>query len=125
MKKHYSILYVEDYPIIQSMYHDVLTSHGFKVDVAGDGKKALELVAKNDYDIILLDLLLPNVTGIELLREYLNKQKNSTVVVLTDFDKPETMEEVKGLGVKHYWIKVENTPHLLAERIEHLLEGQS
>jgi CheY-like chemotaxis protein len=122
--KNFKVLYVEDYPVIQAMYHDVLKSHGFSVDVASDGKEALAKLADNSYDVILLDLLLPNVTGVEFLREYIKNHPPASVVVLTDFDKPETVEEVKGLGVKHYWIKVENTPHLLAERLEHLLEDQ-
>lgn len=120
--KNHRILYVEDYPVIQTMYVDVLKSHGFSIDVASDGKQALEKVAEHAYDIVLLDLLLPNVTGMEFLREYIKNNSPLNVVILTDFDKPETVDEVKGLGVKHFWIKVENTPHLLAERLEHLLE---
>jgi DNA-binding response OmpR family regulator len=116
------ILYVEDYPVIQTMYTDVLKTAGFDVDSVGDGKEALEKVKDNEYDLILLDLLLPQVTGVEFLREFTKKDTKTLVAVLTDFDKPETVEEVKSLGVKHYWIKVENTPHLLAQRVEHLLE---
>lgn len=124
MSSKYKILYVEDYPVIQTMYTDVLRAKGFEVDAVSDGKAALEKVATTKYDVILLDLLLPNVTGVEFLREFTKTNDVSTVVVLTDFDKPETVDEVKNLGVKHYWIKVDNTPHLLAQRIEHLLEDK-
>jgi DNA-binding response OmpR family regulator len=119
------ILYVEDYPVIQTMYTDVLKTAGFDVDSVGDGKEALEMVKKNQYDLILLDLLLPHVTGVEFLQEFTKADSDTLVVVLTDFDKPETVKEVKDMGVKHYWIKVENTPHLLAQRIEHLLSEKS
>lgn len=124
MSTKYKILYVEDYPIIQSMYTDVLTAAGFEVDSVNDGKAALAKVADKSYDLILLDLLLPHVTGTEFLHEYVKSNDPAHVVVLTDFDKPETVEEVKSLGVKHYWIKVENTPHLLVQRLEHLLKDK-
>lgn len=126
MAAKYKILYVEDYPIIQQMYHDVLKTHGFEVDAVRDGKQAAAKIKENRYDAVLLDLLLPEVTGLDFLRD-LRKDKDNAeqlVVVLSDFDKPEMVEEVKKLGVQYFWIKVENTPHLLAERLEHLLEDK-
>ena len=117
------ILYIEDYPVVQTMYVDALRSHGFTIDVASDGKTALELVGANTYDVILLDLLLPQVTGIEFLREFRSKNLTGEVVVLSDFDNPGTMKDVADLGVTNYWIKVENTPHLLAQRLDDLLNG--
>jgi CheY-like chemotaxis protein len=115
------ILYIEDYPVVQTMYVDVLRDKGFDVDVASDGKTALELVAKSEYSVILLDLLLPQVTGLDFLREFRAKNYPGEVVVLSDFDNPGTMQETLNLKVAHYWIKVENTPHLLAERLEQLI----
>lgn len=115
------ILYIEDYPVVQTMYTDVIRSKGFEVDVASDGKTALEKVAAHDYDVILLDLLLPQVTGLEFLREFRDKKLPGEVVVLSDFDDPGTVDDVTSLGVKDYWIKVENTPHKLADRLEELI----
>ena len=117
------ILYIEDYPVVQTMYVDALRGHGFTVDVASDGKTALEKVAESKYDVILLDLLLPQVTGLEFLREFRAKNYPGLVVVLSDFDNPGTVDDVTKLGVTNYWIKVENTPHLLADRLEDLLKG--
>jgi two-component system, OmpR family, response regulator len=119
------ILYIEDYPIVQMIYVEVLRKH-FDVDVAGDGKEALEKIKTNKYDVILLDLLLPQVSGVELLREY-NKgghmqDEKTRVIVLSDFDNPATMKEVYELGVKDYWIKVENTPHALVDKLHDLLK---
>lgn len=118
------ILYIEDYPVVQIMYVEVLRKH-FDVDVASDGKEALEKIKQAHYDVILLDLLLPNVTGVEFLRKYLEgghmQDDKTTVIVLSDFDNPDTQKEVLQLGVKHYWIKVENTPYLLVEKLQELL----
>jgi DNA-binding NarL/FixJ family response regulator len=117
------ILYIEDYPVVQTMYVDALRAHGFTLDVASDGKTALELVQANTYDVILLDLLLPQVTGLEFLREFRAKNYPGEVVILSDFDDPGTVEDTQKLDVSNYWIKVENTPHLLADRLDSLIAG--
>lgn len=118
------VLYVEDYPVVQIMYVEVLQKH-FEVDVANDGREALEKIKLQHYDVILLDLLLPNVTGMQFLREYSkgeHKQDDTThVIVLSDFDNPDTQKEVAAFGVRDYWIKVENTPYLLVEKLQKLL----
>ncbi len=115
------ILYVEDYPVVQTMYVDILRKHGFDVDVVSDGKEALEKVAQNTYSLVLLDLLLPQVTGIEFLREFRSKGLPGEVVVLSDFDSPEMMKETADLGVAYYWVKVDNTPYKLVEHIEQVI----
>lgn len=118
------ILYVEDYPVVQQMYLDVLKAAGFDVDTANDGKQALEMSAENSYDIVLLDLLLPHVTGVEFLREFRKKHPKTEVIVLSDFDNPHMVKDVKDLGVEHYWIKVENTPHVLVKKLEEVMNDK-
>lgn len=125
MNSKIKILYVEDYPVIQTMYADALKAKGFTVDSVNDGKAALAKLANTTYDIVLLDLLLPHVTGVEFLREYIKKHDVNNVVVLTDFDKPQTVKEVTDLGVENYWIKVENTPHALADRLVQLVHDRA
>lgn len=119
------ILYIEDYPVVQMIYEEVLKKH-YDVDVASDGKEALEKIKDKHYDVILLDLLLPQVSGIEFLREY-NKgghqqDERTRVIVLSDFDNPATQKEVQELGVKDYWIKVENTPYALVDKLQETLK---
>lgn len=116
------VLYIEDYPVVQTMYVDALRSRGFTVDVASDGKSALEKAAVGAYNVILLDLLLPQLTGVEFLREFRAKQYPGKVVVLSDFDDPIMVQQVGKLGVKDYWIKVNNTPHVLADKLDVLIE---
>lgn len=122
-----AILYIEDYPVVQQIYLEVLRSHGYKVDLAVDGKEALEKVFQNTYDLLLVDLLLPRLSGIEFLKEYRTKfpkgQAGTKVIILTDFDKPETRQEAQELGIDGYWIKVENTPYVLMEKIDQVLAG--
>jgi CheY-like chemotaxis protein len=120
------ILYIEDYPIIQEIYVRVLRDNDFDVDVVSDGAQALEKAKETTYDVILLDLLLPQTNGIEFLAEYRKntqgKPNKTKVIVLTDFDNPETMKQVQDLGIDDFWVKVENTPHALAEKIKEALK---
>jgi CheY-like chemotaxis protein len=119
------VLYVEDYPVVQEIYIAVLKDQGFDVTLAGDGKEAMILAKEKDFDVILLDLLLPQVSGLEFLERYkaidAKKREGTTLIVLTDFDNPATVETVKQFGVEHYWMKVENTPYTLADNLKKLL----
>ena len=116
------ILYIEDYPVVQIMYADVLKQY-FDVDIVADGKQALEKIKTNDYDIVLLDLLLPHEGGLKFLESY-NKldtpAKKARVIILSDFDHPATVKKAKELGVKDYWMKVDTTPHDLVEKLNKL-----
>lgn len=117
------LLLIEDYPVIQDMYGTVLRQEGFEVDVVNDGKAALEKVAQSHYDLVLLDMLLPETNGIEFLKQF--KERGDTkIVALSDFDYKDTVKEAFALGVSKYWIKVENTPHVLAAKLKAFLNGE-
>lgn len=111
-----NILLVEDYPVIQDLYADALKSKGFNVDIAGDGDEALGMIENKDYHFILLDLLLPNTSGIEFL-EKLESGKDTNIIVLSDFAYQKTVEKAFDLGVSNYWLKSENTPSQLADKL--------
>jgi CheY-like chemotaxis protein len=114
------LLLIEDYPVIQDMYGKVLRSEGFDVDIVSDGGEALTKVANEKYDFVLVDLLLPQVNGVEFLEKFRN-HGTTEVIVLSDFDYKDTVEKAHALGVKHYWLKVENQPHDLAKKLKELL----
>lgn len=116
------ILFIEDYPVVQEMYGDVLKTE-FDLTLAADGKEALEKIKAIEFDILLLDLLLPTVGGKEFLiqfRELHPDIKKPRVIVLSDFDNPQTRDELEKLGVVDYWMKVDNTPHELVDKIKAL-----
>ena len=112
------ILLIEDYPVVQELYGKSLEQHGFTVDVAGDGSAALEILKdeKKQYDYILVDMLLPQVSGSEFLEQY-KKRENTKVIVLSDFSDPYTVDKAFKLGVHNYWLKAENAPSQLAEKL--------
>lgn len=122
-----NLLLIEDYPSIQDIYKEVLTKAGHQVEVIADGATALSRLQDNQYDLVILDILLPNLTGVELLRKVQKlKKKNKfpKVLVLSDFDKPELVQEVLKLGAVKYLIKVDYTPAEIVKIIEDVAAGE-
>lgn len=117
------ILIVEDDPVIRSAYKEVLESEGHEVTEAEDGVKALEATASADFDLIMLDILLPNMSGIEFLRKYRRDfgDKGAQVIVLSNVDHPDTVKEAEELGVKEYLTKSHYSMKDLARAISNLL----
>lgn len=115
MKK--QILFIEDYPVIQDLYAGALKKAGFEIDVVGDGEEGLEKIEQKEYDFILLDLLLPKTSGIEFLENYEERPEKTRIIILSDFAYQQTVEKAYKLGVDNYWLKSENTPSQLTEKL--------
>lgn len=77
------VLTVDDSPTIRTFLHGLLSLHGAQVDEASSGREALEMLAKGKYDLVLLDLLLPDVDGIQVLRGLREHDGETAVVMLT------------------------------------------
>ena len=107
------ILIVEDEPQIARFVELELTHEGYEVQKAETGRAGLDLALQNDYDLILLDVLLPELNGLEVLRR-LRAQKNTPVILLTARDA--VMDKVAGLdaGADDYLTKPFAIEELLA-----------
>jgi len=68
------ILQIDDSPVICQLYYDMLGSRGHSVSSVNDGKEGLELVSKNDYDLILLDMCMPQYSGMDFLADLKNQR---------------------------------------------------
>lgn len=100
------ILLLEDNRLLSEMVGEYLESKGFGVDFAGDGIDGLRLATDNSYDVIVLDLMLPRMDGIEVCRRLRNEAKKSTpVLMLTARDR--LSDKVTGLdaGADDYLVK--------------------
>ena len=75
------ILLVEDEDFIRELYVRQLTKEGFQVKSAPDGQTGLNLLAAEPFDLLLLDIMLPGMNGLQLLREF--KSKNPTSPMIT------------------------------------------
>lgn len=115
---------VEDDQAISQMYRIKFETEGFDVETADNGKLGLELAEKMKPDIILLDLMMPEMPGNEMLRSLRKTSwgKTMKVVILTNMGEQEVPEEVKQLGVSAVILKADMTPRQVAELIKQLLK---
>jgi len=111
------ILCIEDEHFISELYDRALTKQGYDVTVIGDGVMALEEAQTNNYDIILLDLMIPNLTGIEILRDLRDPARvppiKAKIIITTNLDQREDVREDIERQADAYLVKAEITPHEL------------
>lgn len=122
MKK---ILFVEDDPFLIEIYSTKLKGAGFSVLVAVDGEEALRKTEDEKPDLILLDIVLPNVDGWEFLRKIGKKEeliKGLKIVVLSNLGQKTDVEKGLELGAIKYLIKAHYTPSEVVEEIEKILK---
>lgn len=116
------ILIVEDYPSLQQIYQTVLAREGYSISLASDGKEALQLAADQDPDLILLDLLMTNMGGLEFLKNYnLTEHPGTKVIVFSNLASPELAQEAKELGAARYLTKAKFTPRELVSTVKEVL----
>lgn len=117
------ILIIEDEENIASFINMELSYEGYKVDTCNDGKDGLNKALENNYDLIILDLMLPTLNGLEVCRR-LRKLKDTPVIMLTARDS--VMDKVSGLqiGADDYIAKPFAIEELLA-RMESILRRTS
>lgn len=108
------LLIVEDSRPLRDSLRDGLAGEGFAVDVAADGRSGLELARNNPYDVLVLDLMLPELDGLDVLAGISGKEQRPHVLVLTARDQVE--DRVAGLnaGADDYLVKPFAFDELLA-----------
>lgn len=111
---------VEDDQAISQMYRFKFEAEGYEVETAENGVLGLELIEKMNPDIVLLDLMMPEMNGDEVLAKMRASSwgKNTKVVVLTNMGEQEIPESVKKLGVSHVILKAAMTPRQVAEVVK-------
>lgn len=116
------ILLVEDDEAIHDMYMMKLQTSGYQIDSAKDGRLARELIVRYKYDLILLDLMLPFVNGLELLQEIkkIDFQKQSAIIIFTNLDNDDMTKQCLALGADLFLVKANTTPKELLRKTEEL-----
>ncbi len=119
----YLILIIEDDPWLIRMYEEKLAREGFRVLKAVDGEEGLKLALEHKVDLILLDLLLPRVSGFEMLARLRQDEsgKNIPVIALTNVAEVTEREKVLELGAKEYLVKAMQTPEEVVKCIRKYL----
>ncbi len=117
------ILVVEDDKFLANIYETKLKLEGFAVAVATDGKQGLELARRLLPDIILLDILLPKMSGFQVLSELKKdeKTKKIPVILLTNLSQKEDIDRGMHMGAADYLIKAHFLPSEVIEKIKEVL----
>jgi DNA-binding response OmpR family regulator len=114
---------IEDDMAIVQMYRTKFENEGYEVATAPDGGTGLELIDQFDPDVILLDLMMPNMNGLDMLKTLRGTPngKDAKVVVLTNMGDTETATRVYKMQANDYIVKAEMTPKQVADRVKALL----
>ena len=117
------ILIVEDDQDVRELYSEVLRDAGFEVAEAIDGESGRKKALDGDYDLLLLDIMLPKVDGLDILRAVREspRVKNKKVVLLTNLGRESIIKEGFALGADGYLIKSEHDPGQLVEEVKRFL----
>ena len=114
------VLLIDDNINLVDMVKQYFSSHAVieVSDIAMDGKEGLSLIESKNYDLVLLDLIMPGMDGIKVLEECAKKGINPRIIVLTSYNSPEVIRKVSGLGIKYFMLK----PFELSDLEEKILE---
>ena len=119
------ILLVEDEDFIRELYTRQLTKAGFAVKSAPDGQAGLETLKAEVFDLLLLDIMLPGMNGLQLLREFKTQNPNSPMItiLLTNLGQEAVIKEGFELGAQAYLIKASYTPDQVVNEVKNALFG--
>ncbi len=119
------ILVVEDTELLRRIYHDKLAQDGYTVLTAGDGLDALAALRANPVDLVLLDLIMPRMGGLDVLENMKADPRTASipVVILTNLGEEGAIERAVELGAADYLIKNSAKPADVAEKIRFVLDN--
>lgn len=116
------ILVVEDDQFLREFYEELLLGEGYEIDSAADGEIALNKIYNTDFDLILLDIMLPKKDGIAILKQLkLRPAKSSKVVVLSNLGQDAVVKQCFELGADGYLIKSSLNPGQVLNEIKNFL----
>ena len=120
-----SILIVEDDRPIADMYGRVLERAGYSVEFATNGGEGLQKARQKPYDLVLLDIMMPEKTGIEVLKELRGEDGNGSpdtkIVILTNLAQDKTSQEALKAQADGYIIKADIVPSQLSDIVGKLI----
>lgn len=118
------VLCVEDEHFISELYARALTKAGYSIDVEADGPTALKKAQTDAYDVILLDLMIPNIDGIQILRILRDPAQTphlkAKIIIITNLEQREEVRADIEKQADGYVIKAEITPHELVDFLNNL-----
>ncbi len=116
------VLNIEDEHFIGQLYERALTRAGYHVTTISDGEAGLKAAMEDTYDIILLDIMVPNLLGIDILGRLRRDVPNlkAKIIITTNLEQDETARKSIEKQADGYLIKAEITPRQLVDFLQHL-----
>lgn len=118
------MLYADDEPALRELVQNHLSLEGFEVETAVDGIEAVKMLNKKKYDLVLLDVHMPKMDGIEVLKYMKDKGMKSRLIMLTGDGDPRIVSQCAKYGAMDYLTKPYNY-HELIEAIDRVLSDSS
>lgn len=119
-----TVLIIEDEPIFRLNYRTVIEGKGYHVIEAHTGQKGLQLMESQNPDLVLLDLILPEVNGYEVLKKIREVNTKIPVIVFSVMSSETDMKRAFDLGANDYIIKGMEAPTAILEKMSVLLSGE-
>lgn len=120
------ILLVDDDPMLSEMYAERLKTADYLVTVTHDGESGLAAAKEGKPDIILLDIMMPKMNGLEVLKALKEDQETEKIPVILLTALIQELDKAKGIksGAVDYYVKSETTPGDLIKRVDEVLGGK-
>ena len=114
-----TLLIIEDNPLLSGMYKSTFEKRGLNVIIAFNGEMGLQIVKEHPINIIILDLLMPGMNGIEILRKLKNnpETKEIKVFILTSVKEQDYIDDAKKFGAADYLIKTDLALSEIVDRV--------
>jgi DNA-binding NtrC family response regulator len=105
VKKEIAILVVDDEPMMQTLLEKILTRDGYRVLVAGDGSEALKVMTTTDLSIVISDLQMPGMSGLDLLKALKKDYPHVGMIIMTAYGDTHSVKDALLLGADEYVTK--------------------
>lgn len=120
-----TILLAEDESALRDLYKSLLEQEGYEVVAVDNGEAAYETLAGKQFHLLLLDILMPKLSGLELLEKLQKESKLTsadTIVMLTNLSEDTKIAEALKYGIRGYMVKSNYTPDTFIQEIKHYFE---
>jgi CheY-like chemotaxis protein len=119
------VLIIEDDPLMSRMYQRIFTFQKYDVEVAADGEEGLVKVASYKPTVILLDVMMPKMNGLQVLEKLKTdpENKNIPVIMLTNLAGQQDAETALSKGAVKYMVKSEHDPKEIADMVKEIIAG--
>jgi len=120
------LIIIEDDPFLLSILAEKLKEAGFGIEMAADGEDGLNKIKSEDFDLVLLDIVLPKIDGFKILEELRgdNQLKKIPVIILSNLYDKNSIDKAILLGAKEYIVKAYNTPEEIVLKIKSFLNKE-